>query len=171
MHSVISTQTDLSTLISLDEAKRQCRLMPTFTLDDDDLYHLIDTCTNLAQVYTKRLLSPGTVIAESDEYRTLIQLPWGRATSITSVVLDGVESTDYTFSTITQVLRVTKRYSNIVITYEAGYDVLPSNIKHGILMMISTWYNNREDYVQGMTLEKIPMSSLRILDSVRYFSV
>lgn len=171
MHSVISTQTDLSTLISLDEAKRQCRLMPTFTLDDDDLYHLIDTCTNLAQVYTKRLLSPGTVIAESDEYRTLIQLPWSRATSITSVVLDGVESTDYTFSTITQVLRVTKRYSNIVITYEAGYDVLPSNIKHGILMMISTWYNNREDYVQGMTLEKIPMSSLRILDSVRYFSV
>lgn len=169
MYSIIQTQVDLSSLVTLDEAKRQCRLLPSFTLDDDDLNHLIAACTELAQVYTHRLLTVGTVVAESDEYRPVIQLPWGNATTITEVLLDDVEYTDYTFSTVTQKLKIPTTYSNIKITYEAGYATLPVRVKQGILMMISTWYNNREDYVTGMTLDTIPLSSLKALDSVRYW--
>lgn len=190
MYSIIQTQTDLSTIITLDEAKRQCRLLPSFTLDDDDLNHLIAACTELAQVYTHRLLTPGTVVAESDEYHPVIQLPWGNVSAITEVLLDGVAYTDYTFSAVTQKLKVGKTYSNIKITYEAGYkklystyftdnvkityepgyNELPARVKQAILVMISTWYNNREDYVTGMTLETIPLTSLKALDSVRYWN-
>lgn len=170
MYSIIQTQTDLSALVTLEEAKRQCRLLPSFTLDDDDLTHLIATCAELAQVYTHRLLTIGTVIVECDEYRPTLVLPWGNVTSIDQVLLDGVESTDYTFSPVTQKLKVNRSYSNIKVTYEAGFTELPSRIKQGILMMISTWYNNREDYITGMTVEKIPLSALKCLDSVRYWN-
>lgn len=170
MYSIIQTQTDLSTIITLDEAKRQCRLLPSFTLDDDDLNHLIAACTELAQVYTHRLLTPGTVVVESDEYHPVIQLPWGNVSAITEVLLDGVTYADYTFSSVTQKLKVDKTYSNIKVTYEAGYTTLPARVKQGILVMISTWYNNREDYVTGMTLETIPLTSLKALDSVRYWN-
>ena len=169
MYSVIQSQTALSSLVTLDEAKRQCRRLPSYTLDDDDFEHLIAVCTSLAQVYTHRLLTVGTIVAESDEYHPVIQLPWGNVTTITEVLLDGEAYTDYTFSTVTQKLKIPTTYSNIKITYEAGYTTLPDSVKHGILMMISTWYNNKEDYVAGMTLDTIPLSSLKALDSVRYW--
>ena len=169
MYSIIQTQLPLSDLVTLDEAKRQCRRLPSYTLDDDTFTHLIATCTELAQVYTHRLLTVGTIVAESDEYRPVIQLPWGNVTTITEVLLDDVVYTDYTFSTVTQKLKIPSSYSNIKITYEAGYDELPVRVKQGILMMISTWYNNREDYVTGMTIDTIPLSSLKALDSVRYW--
>lgn len=69
MYTQIVSQGPFSGVITLDEAKRQCRLMSSFTMDDDDLNALIDSCCSLAQSYTKRLLTTGTVIAEMDEYR------------------------------------------------------------------------------------------------------
>lgn len=171
MYSVISSQQSLTDLITLNEAKRQCRIMPTNTLDDDDLNHLISACSELAQVYTHRLLTPGIVNMESDEYSPVVQLPWGEATTIQQVLLDDVETEDYTFSTVTQKLKINTNYSNIKVTYDAGYINLPARVKQGILMMISTWYNNREDYVEGMTVQTIPLSCIRALDSVRLYNV
>lgn len=171
MHTKIQSQIDLSTLITLDEAKRQCRLIPSFTHDDDDLNHLIASCAELAQTYTYRLLTPGTISAEADEYSSVLLLPWGNVSSVSQVMLDDVEYSDFSFSEVTGKLKIQDPYSNIKITYEAGYQTLPIKVKQGILMMISTFYNNREDYIAGMNIEQIPLCSTRILDSVRYWNV
>lgn len=169
MFSIIQSQTDLSTLVSLDEAKRQCRLLPSDTLDDDDLTHLIAACTDLAQTYTHRLLTPGVIVAESDVYSRSIMLPWGNVTAIDEVLLDGEVYTDYEFSTVTQKLTIPDSYSKIRITYQAGYAVLPARVKQGIMMMISTFFNTRDDLIPGLSFTEVPMNCRACLDSVRYY--
>ena len=143
--------------------------MPSFTLDDDYLTSLITTCSELAQTYTNRLLTLGSVSGESDEYKPVVQLPWGGANAITELKLDGVTTTDFTFSPITQKLKLYTFYRNMQVTYSCGYDVLPAKVKHAILIMISTFYNNRDDYITGMTVEKMPTTSQSLLNSVRYY--
>lgn len=169
MFSIIQSQTDLSTLITLDEAKRQCRLLPSDTLDDDDLTHLIAVCTDLAQTYTHRLLTPGVIVAESETYSRSIMLPWGNVTAIDEVLLDGESYTDYEFSDVTQKLTIPDAYSKVRITYQAGYTVLPARVKQGILMMISTFFNTRDDLIPGLSFTEVPMNCRACLDSVRYY--
>lgn len=173
MYTVINSQADLSTLVTLAEAKRQCRIDPSFTLDDDDLTNIALVCTELAQSYTKRLLTVGSVTIEVEENATTIQLPWGNATTIDEVLLDDTATTDFTFSPITQKLKITSGvvFSNVKVTYTAGYSVLPVKVKQGILVMISTMYNHREDVATGTTVEELPLTARRLLDSVKYYEV
>lgn len=170
MYTKINNQAELR-LVTLAEAKRQCRIMPDETLDDDDLNHLIDVCSELAQDYTHRLLTVGSVTVEVEGPVTSVQLPYGNATSITEVTVGGEVFTDYTFSDISQKVKFTKEVSDVLITYEAGYTSVPAKVKQGILMMISTMFNNRDDFVSGMTIEEIPIPARKLLDSVRYYVV
>lgn len=169
MYTKINSQVALSGLVSLAEAKRQCRIMPDDTLDDDDLTHLIDVCTELAQDYTHRLLTVGSVTCEVEDYTSVIQLPYGNATAVTEVTVDGVVTTDYSFSDITQKVKFNTSVSNVQITYTCGYEVVPAKVKQGILMMVSTMFNNRDDFISGMTVEEIPIPARKLLDSVRFY--
>lgn len=173
MYTVINNQADLSTLVTLAEAKRQCRLDPSFTLDDDELTDMTLVCTELAQSYTKRLLTVGSVSVEVEENKSVIQLPWGNVTTIDEVLLDDTATTAFTFSPITQKLKITSgvAFSNIKVTYTAGYTTLPMKAKQGILVMISTMYNNREDVATGTTVEELPLTARRLLDSIKYYEV
>ena len=171
MYSVINSQTDLE-LVTLDEAKRQCRI--SWDIDDDELNSLIKTCSQLAQDYTHKLLTLGSVTAEIEEYKSVVILPWGNVTTIDSVELDGevaVEDEDYTFSTVTQKIKFSTTYSNAVITYSCGYSTVPEKVKQGVLVMLSTLFNNHDDIIVGMslTVENMPLASTRLLDSVRYY--
>jgi hypothetical protein len=173
MYTVINSQADLSTLVTLAEAKRQCRVDPSFTLDDDELTDFSLICTELAQTYTNRLLTVGSVSIEVEDNSTVIQLPWGNVTTIDEVLLDDDVTTEFTFSPITQKLKITASatYSNVKVTYTAGYTTLPVKVKQGILVMISTMYNHREDVATGTTVEELPLTSRRLLDTVKYRKV
>lgn len=171
MYTVIQSQDPFSGLITLDEAKRQCRLLSSYTLDDDDLTDLIETTCDLAQTYTRRLLTPGVIALEIDEYKGDILLPYGNVTTVNEVLLDDVEDTEFEFSTVTGILKPSRTYNNIKVNYDAGYTTLPSGPKRGILMMISTMYNNRDDYVTGMTAQQMPFTSLTLLNAIKDYHV
>lgn len=171
MFTVIASQDPLSGLITLDEAKRQCRLLPSFNMDDDDLTHLISVACELAQTYTRRLLTEGVINLEANEYRNSIMLPYGNVSTVNSVLLDDVEDTEFTFSTVTGLLQPSRTYNNIKVNYDAGYVTLPTSAKQGILMLISTMYNNRDDFVTGMTAGKMPLYSTKLLDSIKDYHV
>lgn len=168
MYTKINSQAAL-TLVTLAEARRQCRLMPDETLDDDELTLLINVCSELAQDYTHRLLTLGSVTCEVEESVTEVQLPYGNATEITSVTVNGVDYTDYSFSDISQKVKFPYSVSNVLITYNAGYETIPAKVKQGILMMISTLFDNHNDFISGMTIEEIPIPARKLLDSVRYY--
>ena len=172
MYSKIITQVDLATLVTLDEAKKQCRISHAF--DDDYITSLIAVSAELAQTYTRRALTPATVTSVVDEHqRYVVQLPYGDVTDVTEVLLDDVATTDFEFEEITQKLTVNKSYSKLKATYNCGYATgeLPAVAKHGILLTISTLYNNREDFVTGNNVYELPMTSRKVLDAIKYYGI
>ena len=89
------------------------------------------------------------------------------------MVVDGVElvvDEDYVFNEITEEIAVLSDYSDITITYAVD-GMFPQSVKHGILMLISTMYNNREDFITGLSVESLPLTAKQLFNmSRRYVS-
>lgn len=171
MFKKINSQAPLSGLLTLAEVKTQCRV--THAMEDIFLTSLITVAAELAQSYTKRLLTLGSVTISAKPQYSDILLPFGEVTTITALSLDGTASTDYTFNPVTQKVTITAPDTYVIaeITYNCGYTVVPSAVKQAVLMMISTLYNNRQDIVTGVTVEQIPLTSRMLLDTVRYYGI
>jgi hypothetical protein len=171
MYHRINSQNQLG-LVSLSEVKAHCRLTSSFTKDDSYLDGLISTCSNLAQLYCNRLLVAGEVSVSLDYYAQCVQLWGGEIESIKSITSGLITITDFTFNPITQKLTLpdSAAYrSDFTITYDAGYTDLPKQVKQAVLLMISTMYNNRDDYVTGLTVANLPFSSKILLNSVKHY--
>lgn len=170
MYHRIVTQADLGSVVTLDEAKTQCRV--THTIDDTFITGLIAVAAEMAQKYTRRILTPATMKSVVEEYKgSRIQLYSGDVTSVTEVLLDGTAYTDYTFNDVTQKLSVSLTYDELQVTYQCGYAVLPAVVKQAILITISTLYNSREDFVVGVTASELPMTAKHLLDKVKFYGV
>ena len=167
----ILTQTDF-TGVSLDEAKQQCRRLSSYTAEDEYFSSLILVAADFAQTYLNYMLTAGTV-SQYMPYGGVVHLYGGNVTSITSVVADGVElvvDEDYVFNEITEEIAVLSDYSDITITYAVD-GMFPQAVKHGILMLISTMYNNREDFITGLSVESLPLTAKQLFNmSRRYVS-
>ena len=74
--SLIIENQNLSELVTLDEAKAQLRLTKSNTMHDDRIVALISAAGELAQTYTNRMLSVGTVTLRLDNPFTQTFL-WG----------------------------------------------------------------------------------------------
>lgn len=163
--------------ITLDEAKSQCRLMPSFTLDDDYISSLILASADAAQEYLNWMVSTGTV-KQYSETGGEVQLYGKYVTGITEVTgktPNGDEVTlttdDYEYNDVTETVIVNSAYSGVNVSYACGAtdDQLPKHIKHGILMLISTMYNNREDFISGLSVEKMPLTSKKLFSMSRVY--
>lgn len=152
-------------LVTLDEVKKQCRVFTTF--EDDYLTSLILPYCEMAQSYTCRMLTPGTATVLIEGYQSDILLPFGEVTEVTSVVLDDVDVTDFTFKPVSQKVYLNQYFQTAEITFSAGYTAIPESVKAAILMMISTAYNNRDDVVVGQQVYTMPSSSRDLLDRVK----
>ena len=166
MYKKIISQSSLS-IVTLDEVTDQCRVFNAF--EDNYLTSLIIPYSDLAQSYTRRMLTPGQAVVFVEAYRPVIQLPFGEVTEITELMLDDVVSTDFTFNTITQKVKINKPFTEAQITFNAGYLSVPDIVKHAILVAINTAFVNRDDIVVGQTVTKMPMTSLDLLDRVKLY--
>lgn len=170
MYHRIVSQTGLGSVVTLEEAKRQCRV--THTIDDALITDLIGVAAEMTQKYTRRILTPATMKSVIEEYSgSKIQLFSGEVTNVTEVLLDGTAYTDYTFNEVTQKLTVSLAYDELEVTYECGFATLPMVVKQAILITISTLYNSREDFVTGVTASELPMTAQRLLDKVKFYGV
>lgn len=169
MYSVIESQTPFA-IVTLEEAKAQCN-RTGFNLDDDLFEIFIQVSCEAAQSYTRRMLSTGTVVTVVEEYKPVVQLPYGEATEVTELLLDGVPSTDFTFEPVTQKVTINKSYTTAKITFNAGFATVPLTVKQAVLLMVSTLYKNRDNFVVGLTVAKLPTTSEMLLESVRYYAI
>lgn len=170
MYYLINSQNPLDeTVVTLAEAKAQCRV--THTFDDAYITSLIAVSLELAQTYTRKLLTPGNVTVVVDDGRSEILVPFGGVASITTVKLDDVESTDYTFDPVMQKLTPTVPYVKAEVTFDCGYTVMPATVKHAVLMMISTFYNQRDDMITGTNIEQIPHRATVLLGKVKNYVI
>ena len=164
----ILTQTTF-TSITLAEAKAQCRLMSSFILDDAYLSSLILVAADAAQEYLHYMVSTGTVKQYSASGGALTL--YGRnVTAITEITAFNtsfeevtlVVDDDYTYNDVTDEVTINGGlYYDINMTYACGASAsdLPASAKQGMLMLISTMYNNREDFITGLSVEKMPLTS------------
>ena len=168
---------DTFTAITLTQAKSQCRLLSSFTMDDDYIESLISMAADTAQEYLNWMISTGTVKQFCPESGT-VKLYGKFVTEITEVTgfnSSGDEVTltedEYSYNDVTEEVTISSKYIYINITYSCGAssDELPGNVRHGILMMISTMYNNREDFITGLSVEKMPMTSMGQLCKSRQY--
>lgn len=179
MNYKIVTQ-DPFDFISLDEAKVQCRLMPSFTLDDGEISSLIISASDIAQQYLNRLVTPGNVLHYIQWYCSEFMVFGGNVTAINEVKasLSGTEvvipDTEYSLNPVTGNITVSTSYASYTEWYfdiDCGYTDLnrPEGIKHGILKLIATLYNHHEDFAVGQSVEKMPSSSKAILGMYRRY--
>ena len=164
------------TAISLAEAKSQCRLMSSQTIDDLHISSLIKGAASSAQEYLHWLVSVGQIkqYSENAGYIQLVGKFVSTIDEITATDLNGedVVITDYSYNDVTeQILIPVGLYVDIFITYTCGAskDNLPENVKQGILMLISTMYNNREDFITGLSVAQMPMTSKHLLGLNRHY--
>lgn len=164
-------------LISLTEAKQQCRLMDSFYLDDELLNDQILTASTLAQAYCNRLLAPANVTTFFDIYQAEFTLWGGEITAVSSVTATNLKGelvtiTDYHFSPSRQSIMLPREcviYSDFAINCEGGFLETPPQVKTAVKMLVSTLYNNRDDFVTGLTVEKLPLTSMNILNTVKHY--
>lgn len=165
MYKKIISQATFDGLITLDEVKSHCRVFNDF--ENTYLSSLIPISLDLCQSYTGRMLTTGSAVAVVRSWQSQVLLPFGEVTEVTKLVLDGTESTAFTFDDVSQMVTINAPYATARIEFNAGYETLPVVVKQAVLVMISTAYTNRDDVVVGQTVNEMPRTSRDLLDRVK----
>ena len=165
MFKKIISQVPTTGLITLDEVKSHCRVFNDF--ENSYLQSLIPVCLDLCQSYTGRMLTTGSAVVVVHSWQSQVLLPFGEVTEVTKLVLDGTESTAFTFDDVSQIISINAPYATARIEFNAGYETLPVVVKQAVLVMINTQFNNRDDVVVGQTVNEMPRTSRDLLDRVR----
>lgn len=174
--------------VTLAEAKSQCRVRH----DDEDefLEGLIRSATTYVEATLSQTIAVRTYELSLDEFTDAIELLRGPATAVTWVRYvdeDGetatVSADDYTVDLISnrQWVVVNSGVSwpstldainAVTVRYTAGYDEVPDDLKHAILLLIGHWYANREAANVGNTIPReIPLAVDALLQSYRFILV
>ena len=165
MYKKIISQVPTTGLITLDEVKSHCRVFNDF--ENSYLSSLIPVCLDMAQSYTGRMLTTGSAVVVVHSWQSQVLLPYGNVTEVTKLVLDGTESTAFTFDDVSQIVSINAPYATARIEFNAGYETLPVVVKQAVLVMINTAFNNRDDVIVGQTVNEMPRTSRDLLDRVK----
>lgn len=165
-------------MLTLDEAKRHLYLMH----DQDDVYiaHLVE----VASGYIEGPTGAGIPLAVSQWVLTMDNLPrcfdidLCPVRSIDSITVDGetVSPDLYSVDLDSTPARVKGHYlpqcrsdvGRVKVMFTAGYDVIPADLKHAALMLISHLYENREAS-STTKLAEVPFAVSAILSRYRAF--
>lgn len=174
-------------VVTWDEARRHLRL------DGDDEKTYVEGLILAAQGHIDgpagwlgRAVGEQTIELRFDSfYRpcegALIRLPYRPIVDVVSVARidsDGaeIEISDENYALVVDRIAPRNGLSwppgGGVIRYVAGYpaDQVPAPIKQAILLMIGSWYKNREEVVVGATVAELPMAAQALLSLYRVYA-
>jgi uncharacterized phiE125 gp8 family phage protein len=154
--------------ITLQEAKRHLRVV--FDDEDTQIEAMIVAARQMAEERLNRALMPQTIAFTADSFGKEVALPRPPLRALGGVSYIDVDGTlqtmdpaNYVVDTFRDPPRVVVPYGTtwpttrnqfgaVTVTYEAGYadaESVPVPIKHWMLLVIGTMYNNRETLVNG----------------------
>ena len=146
--------------ISISDAKRQCNVLHD---DDDDLLEgYITAARDYVEKYTGTALATQAVEVKCDGFCDMARLPVAPAQSVTSIAYVDTAGVEQTLPTTVYEERfdnldaaIVLKYghqwpairpgSRIKLTAVVGYQTLPANIKHAMLLWIADAYEKREN--------------------------
>lgn len=157
--------------------------------DDDDTYidTLRDAAYSFAEKYTGITIVDDEKVDYLQDFKDPITLKHTNVQSITSITYydlnDAQQSqTDYYLDNRNPVNTLSplyegvwpdtnQDYENVVITYQAGYTTIPDLINQAVLLIIGSLYEQRENHIIGVSINKIPVSAEYLLNQYRIVSV
>lgn len=152
-------------IISRADAKNYIRI--DTTADDTLIDMMIEAAHTAAENYMSR-----DIIAKERTYYLdfsttgFIDVPFGPVASVDAVTVKGVSVSFSVFGLGDPMVEIEPVAVNIKIdfTTEGMSDGL---LKQALLMMVSTYYDNRTDFVTGMTVNEVPSASAKLLDGIK----
>ena len=152
-------------IISRTEAKNYIRID---TIADDTLIDLmIEAAHTAAENYMSRDIIAKERTYYLDESTTgFIDVPFGPVASVDAVTVKGLSVSFSVYGLGDPMVEIEPLGTNIKIdfTTEGMSDGL---LKQALLMMVSTYYDNRTDFVTGMTVNEVPSASAKLLDGIK----
>jgi hypothetical protein len=152
-------------IISRTDAKNYIRIDTTA----DDL--LIDLMIEAAHTAAENYMSRDIIAKERTYYLDFstsgfIDVPFGPVASVDAVTVKDVAVSFSVFGLGDPMVEIEPAAVNIKIdfTTEGMSDGL---LKQALLMMVSTYYDNRTDFVTGMTVNEVPSASAKLLDGIK----
>lgn len=169
MHQIKIDSTDGSEIVTLQEAKDYARV--DTSADDDLITSMIVSARQALETYLSR-----DIVGKTRTYWIpssidgCIEIPFSPVTSITSVESNS-EALPYTSYGLDDVYIQLSSYpaSNIQITYVTT-GMTQDELKTSIKMLVSTYYDNREDYVDG-TINVLPIDARQRVSGLKYMFV
>lgn len=175
MRQIKINSTTGSELITVDLAKSYLRV--DVTTDDTLIGEMISQARLWCENYISR-----DIVAKTRSYylsRTdgVIDIPFAPVASIESVTVEGTSST-FEIKGLNKERIELKNLENVLIGYQDGYarDVIinytteglnDALIRQAMLQLISTYYDNRADFVIGSAINDIPTNVKSILSSLK----
>ena len=168
VQKVAPIQTDIDSILSLDEAKRFIRVIDTE--DDLDIQSFINSAIAEAQDITNRQFATATYELYLSEFKREIKLPKNPIQEIISIeyldssnnyialdsnsyfLYENLEIGTIIFKTIPGI-RVEKKA--VKITFKSGYvSNFPADLKQWLKVRVSTLYEYREELTAGVSISK-----------------
>jgi hypothetical protein len=152
-------------IISRADAKNYIRI--DTTADDTLIDLMIEAAHTAAENYMSRDIIAKERTYYLDESTTgFIDVPFGPVASVDAVTVKGLSVSFSVFGLGDPMVEIEPAAVNIKIdfTTEGMSDGL---LKQALLMMVSTYYDNRTDFVTGMTVNEVPSASAKLLDGIK----
>ena len=150
-----------SEIVSTAEAKEFIRV--DTTADDNIIGEMITTARIVCENYIGKDIVAKNRTVYVSYLDQKIELPYAPVASISSVTVDGSTATYKTRGLDNQLIELdTLPAKEVKITYiTAG--LTDANIEHAIKQLVSTYYDNRSEFVTGTIVAEVPTNIKSLL--------
>ena len=142
MSNVVNIDTFTPDVITVDEAKKYCRV--DTTSDDSLISDLINSAQEEGLGYTHVIFGTASITLKVYTYMSLIKVPYHPLVSVDSLLLDGEVSTSFDVQGDTIIIE--DEYEEAEIVYTAGRD-MPADVKTAFLQRVKFTYDYSDDLV------------------------
>jgi hypothetical protein len=157
--------TKQSTELPVDITEVKEHLHIENTLDDTYIFSLIESAIAYVEQKTKRLLTKHYAKVLVEQASNEVYLPYGNI--IVSAARTEKEhltpNVDYVVPFLGSMVKFNKSHRDVTIDFDCGYQTIPADIKHALLMIIGTMYEQRMDVTFGVQSFKAHFSSEMLL--------
>jgi len=166
MRQIKINTTTGSELLTTQNVKDYVRI--DTTADDT----LISEMITQARIWSENYISRDIVAKNRsyylDETNGIFDLPFGPVASISQITIKGTATTDFEILGLdNETIELDQGPAERVLITYVTTGINNSLIKQAMLQLISTYYDNRADFVTGANLNEIPTNTKKILTSFK----
>mgnify|MGYP003648035834 FL=1 len=165
MYQIKINSTTGTEIISTADVKSYARI--DTTADDT----LIGQMITQARIVLENYISRDIVAKNRTYYRSFIddrfEVPFAPVTTITSITVEDTTAAHTVHGLDKSIIELSESPAKDMEMVYITTGLSDSAIKEALLQFVSTLYENRVDFVEGKTIQKIPTSSKELLSSYK----